>query len=84
MEFPAGSATTAGGLLDSHLVPGILWLQDAESKRLIEHRLLLEIPERDTDSAMPSLLGRDITDRYRLVVDPANDVLTLDDPGNYR
>jgi len=80
---PTSAPLGLGGSVSAWVLPAVIWLADS-SGNLVPHRLPVEVPQKSVDSGMPSLLGRDLTDQYRLVVDPANDVLTLDDPANYR
>ena len=77
LEQPADIAGV-GGFLGVHHEEAILIFDDGSSTLPI--RIKLGIAERGTSIApqVPSLLGRDILDRARMVVDPARGELSLD------
>lgn len=77
LEQPADIAGV-GGFLGVHPEEAILIFDDGSSTLPI--RIQLGIAERGTSIApqIPSLLGRDILARARMVVDPARGELSLD------
>jgi predicted aspartyl protease len=81
--FDVTTPMTASGPLRCYAVPANLWLQDVDTRRTVRHSLVVDVPEQDVAEDMPSLLGRDVINQYRLVVDRLNDTLTLDDSEKY-
>lgn len=82
---PSAAATGVGGFAEIKIVGAILFLFDPDDGRLIRFHTPLNVaPPTPEFYRLPSLLGRDITDHFRLVIDPTNDLVALDDPELYR
>lgn len=82
--LPVSPASTAAGPVTLRLMPSVIWLFDWETEEHVPRAGLIDVPEIELAPGMPSLLGRDITDKYRLVIDKENGIVTLDDPEKYR
>jgi hypothetical protein len=84
-RFPTGAPVGVGGPITVRIVPSLIWLREEEAGDLKPHLVVIQVAEPNHITVpLPSLLGRDFTDQFRLIIDPTNDVLVLDDPEKYR
>lgn len=78
--FPAADSRGVGGLLEGRLVQARLLLRndDGTLQQIgVEVEVARPTPQIE---ALPSLLGRDVTDLFRLTVDRTVNLVALDDP----
>ncbi len=74
--FPTAVASGIGGRVTLYEVPGVLSFDDGEHEYLYE--VTLTIPKPDEVPPLPSLLGLDILQRWRMTYDHKANTLTFD------
>jgi hypothetical protein len=79
-RFPEADSVGYGGHITAKTVPAKLLLRD-ESGAYVQLALEVEVvqPGRENE-LLPSILGRDVTDLFRLVVDRSVNLVALVDP----
>jgi hypothetical protein len=82
---PTAVTTGVGGSAEVRRVSAFVLMADRKIGKLYRYPFLLNVaPPAGAFRRLPSLLGRDVTDQFRLIIDPTNDFVALDDPELYR
>jgi hypothetical protein len=79
-EFPPSSTTGFGGSFIARIVPATLLLISASGEASAQVILELEVVRRTPDLIdLPSVLGRDVLDLFRLTIDRSTGLIALTD-----
>lgn len=79
--YPAATSSGFGGAIQARRVPAKLFLFDHDAETVRQLALEIEVvrPPLPTDGRLPSIIGRDVTDLFRLVIDRSIDLVALDE-----
>lgn len=78
-DYPLADSRGVGGVLEGRIVPARMLLRKDDGS-LQQIRLDVEVARPTPDvERIPSLLGRDVTDLFRLVVDRTVNLVALED-----
>jgi predicted aspartyl protease len=79
LKAPSQTIAGFGGFVDLSLEPAVLVLRHADGS---EDLLSIDIEMgAEQPAGIPSVLGRDVLNRYRLVASPRENILTLETVG---
>jgi hypothetical protein len=89
-QFPDATSSGFGGRIEARRVPARLRLLDADASSIITIVIELEVlnaarassTSLDPVPALPSVLGRDVTDLFRLTIDRSMNHVTLEPRGD--